>query len=483
MGRPPTKDHAFNEFGYSLAEIMIATAITAVVTLLGFQAYTFLNKETKDRVAELNSVQQFNLLTKDLLSFSESAGLSTLYLNVPVPIKNCEEGKPCLRQLKRVLADACTEGADCASSEKWLPVPEDKLPHQIKNQKCVQFYTDNFGQPENKKAFPDTEGSTEMVARFHDFSFTSTSEQFHFTWPLENENSTPLILLKVRNIGHYFSLNPGMSFSRDSLRSAASADVSLRAAVFDSNMTPAEVKLYEGYPVLFYGSQNQGHFAYYFISSVSSCRENRDACLEEIATKIYTSPSGGELPASMTAKITDSSYVLGLRPIEMDSPFFSDFYDRLNVPEGTGVTGCQYSWGGTQDPNNFLFPNGLLSVFDPSSPASDANPDARNYYNPTLYNKYAAYEMPGSSNRDPYGQLIPVDIIRYSVEKIQIGEGKERYDLVAQLWHATNIKKLVKISKLSAPFLFTRKLGTSEIGMEYSPKDTSEGGATAGDKP
>ena len=91
--------------------------------------------------------------------------------------------------------------------------------------------------------------------------------------------------------------------------------------------------------------------------------------------------------------------------------------------------------------------------------------------------------MPASSNKDPYGQLIPVDIIRYSVEKIEIGEGKSKYDLVAQLWHATNIKKLVKISKLSAPFYFTRKLGTNEIGMEYSPKDASESGATTGERP
>lgn len=475
MAPSHNRDQLLNEDGYTLAEIMVAAAITGLVTVLGLQAYNFLNKETKGKVAELNKIQEFNLLTKDMLSFSESAGLSTLYLNVPVRIKNCEEGKPCLRQLKQVTEESCEEGTTCPTVEKWITVPESKLPKQIKNQECAQFYRNSFGRLENKKAFPETEGSTEAISSFQNFNFTSTSEEFHLTWPLEDETSAPIVLLKVRNISHFLSLNPGMSFSRDSLKSTTSSDDNFRAAVFDSSMSPEEMSLYEGYPVLFYGSQDQSHFAFYYISSIKSCKgEEREQCLREIANKIYAPTSSeGTLPVTITSKITDSSYVIGLRPIDMETPYFQEVYSSLNVPTGTGPSGCEYSWGGTQDKSNYLFPNGRLSLFDPIVAVSDANPDSGGYYNPTLYNKYAAYEMPGSNSRDPYGQLIPVDFIRYSVEKTVIGPDKQRLDLVANLWHATKMKKQIKISKLDAPFYFTRKLGTSEIGIEYSPKDSN----------
>ena len=447
--------------GYTMVEISIATAILGILVMVGIQAYLYFNKGTQQKVAELSTIQQFNLLTKDMLGFSESAGLSTIYLNMPVRIQSCEAGRPCLRQRAMV-----------GTEEQWVDVATNEIPQIVRDEQCLQFYRDSHGKPLFKPAFPGATGSSEEISTFRDFNYTPGDKELALTWPMIDKNSAPFLLMKVRNVADFFSLNAGLSFSRDSLHSNFSDSSEFRAAVFDSSMSAEQAQQYVGYPMLFYGSQYQSHFGLYSATSIISCREDRDKCLQEIEAKIYKNPSGTGLPVSISSRITQNSFVISLRPIDQSASFFSEIYDRVNVPAGTSASGCQHAWGNKQDAAQYIFPNGLLSIYNSAVPASDVNTDSHNYYNPSSYNKYAAYEMANSSNQDPFAQLIPIDLIRYSIEPS--ARSNKGLDLVAQLWHATEVKKLLKISNLSAPFYFTRKLGSSEFGIEYSPKSSGE---------
>lgn len=457
--------------GYSLVEVMVGVGILGILVLVGLSAYQYFNKETQQKISELNATQQFALLTKDLLSFSESAGLSTLYLNMPIRVRDCEPGRPCLSERGTVPATDCPEGQQCPAVPGWVPVATDSIPRSLQNQPCTQFYRDSFGRLITKPAFPDTSTSFELTPSFRDFRHSSADRDLTLTWPLLDETSAPLLLLKVRSISSYFSLNGGMSFGRESLLSSANADPTMMTAVFDSEMSPKEAEGFVGYPMLFYGAQFQGHFAYYYAHSILACADNVEACLREVADKVYRNPDGGELPVSIRNSITARSFVINLRPIDQTSAFFSEIYSRVNVPAGEDLTGCHYSWGAKQEASQYLFPSGLLSIYNTNVPISEVNPDSRGYFNPTAYNKYAAYEMPNSSNQAPFAQLLPVDLIRYSIERTDSGGDRSpKRDLVARLWHATEEKKITKITNLTAPFYFTRKLGSSEFGIEYSPR-------------
>lgn len=461
--------------GYSLMEITVAVGITAIVALIGAQAFQYFNKQTKGKITELNTIQQFNLLTKDMLSFSESAGLSTLYFNMPVRLKNCEEGRPCVRHLKSVPVTDCPAGQTCPPRDQWSALTTEEIPAVVKDEQCLQFYRDSHGKPVDKPAFVNTSTATELAGTFRNFNYTSSGIEAFHTWPLVDETSAPLLIVKLKNVGDYFSLNSAMSIGRDFIRSNNGDQPAFRAAVFDSSMSASTAAKYVGTPMLFYGSQNQGHFAYYYAASILPCRDNREACLQEILTNIYDADA---ITPNIEAGITDQSFVIGLRPFDMTTSYFSEAVQRTNVPDE-----CKYSWAARQDASQYFFPNGLMSIWNPAVPDSDINPDTRNYYNPTSYHKYAAFSMPDGDRNPSFGQLLPVDFIRYGVEKIRLPRNKTRLDLVAHTWHETEEKKLTKITNLTNTFWFTRKLGSNEFGVDYSPKAERDTTTTTGVQP
>lgn len=441
------------EQGYGLTEIMVAMGISALVLLLGTQAYQYFTDQTKVELSKLDDVQQFNLLTKDMLGFSESAGLSTLYFNLPVKIKDCAPDTPCLNTLN--------------DDGSFSGVAEANLPDALRSQTCAQFFRDSFGVPVNKRAYTN---SLEMVASFRDYNANLAGRDLYFTWPMKDENSAPFTLLKLRDVSMFLTLAP-MQFGREHLFTSGADRFK---AVFKTTMPTEQIQKFQGYPFLFYGSKYQGHFGFYAARSVLTCKGQHQACLDAFTQGVYN-PATNAPPGTPFAlsDFTDDTVVMGLEKINMGgsdsgagpADFFGDLYARLNLPDD-----CQYSWGGTQNKAQWLFPSGMLSIFNPVDANKDVNADATGYYNLQLYNKHATIET-AASNTDPgkapYGYLVPVDIIRYSVESA--GVTNQHKALVARLWHLTEVKKLTKITHLKSPLYFTRKMGSSEFGIQYNP--------------
>lgn len=431
---------SFNQQGHSLAELVIASAISLGVALGGYHAYTYFNNQTKTELTKLSDVQQFNALTKDMLRFAESAGISTLYLNLPVAAKSCEDNRPCLRAL----------------SEAGAWENPTNVPGVVQSETCLQFFRDSLGKPINKHAYPPTDSkplSEELQGMFRNYNVITKTGETYFTWPLKDENSVPFLLMKVRDIGAHFKLvgTPKFQFDRANLRPGSTT------SVFESPLSPDQAKKFVGYPFVLYGSKNQGQFGIYVAHEIVPCRDDKLNCATILNNNMY---NGGYVEAD----ITNEMFVLDIRPIDMEKPFFAEIYSRLN--HGSD---CTFSWGGTQASSNYLFPNGLLSIYNSVNSAANINADSSKYYHPMLYNKHASIEAAIHDLGSPsYAYALPIDLIRYSVDKVGTTAGQTRYSLISQLWHLTDTKKLIKISHLKAPLWFSRKLGSSELGIWYN---------------
>ena len=433
--------HSSNQRGHSLAELVIASAITMLVAAGGFQAYSYFNDQTKRELTKLGDVQQFNALTKDMLRFAESAGISTLYLNLPIHVKNCEENKPCLRALDE--------------SGAWENTAA--LPAAGASETCLQFFRDSLGRPISRNAYPPTESkpaSEELLGTFRNYNVTSKTGETYFTWPLQDEKSVPFLLMKVRDLGAHFKLvgTPKFQFDRTNLIAGSTT------AVFESPLSAEQAKKFKGYPFVLYGSKNQGQFGVYVAHEITPCRDDKATCVTKLNSEMH---DGGYVEAD----ISNEMFVLDIRPLDMDKPFFSEIYSRLDLPGD-----CQFSWGGTQEASKYLFPTGLLSIHNAINSSANINADSSKYYNPMLYNKHASIEAAIHDLGSPaYAYALPIDLIRYSVEKQPATKTTvTRYSLVSQLWHLTDTKKLVKISHLKAPIWFSRKLGSTELGIWYN---------------
>lgn len=438
---------SFTQQGHSLAELVIASTISMGVALGGYHAYTYFNKQTKTELTKLSDVQQFNALTKDMLRFAESAGISTLYLNLPVAAKSCEDNKPCLRSL------------DAAGV--WEN-PTD-IPSAAQSETCLQFFRDSLGKPIDRHAYPPTDSkplSEELLGMFRNYNVINKTGETYFTWPLQNEESVPFLLMKVRDIGAHFKLvgTPKFQFDRANLRPGSTT------SVFESPLSPDQAKKFVGYPFVLYGSKNQGQFGIYVAHDIIPCRDDKLNCANILNSDMH---DGGYVEAD----ITNEMFLLDIRALDMESPFFSEIYSRLDLS-----TDCQFAWGGKQNPRQFLFPNGLLSIHNAVNSAANINADSSKYYHPMLYNKHASIEAAIHDLGSPsYAYALPIDLIRYSVEKLpSTSPGPARYSLISQLWHLTDTKKLVKISHLKAPLWFSRKLGSTELGIWYNISSSRE---------
>lgn len=437
--------HASNQRGHSLAELVIASAITIAIAAGGFKAYTYFNTQTKKELTKLSDVQQFNALTKDMLRFAESAGISTLYLNLPVEVRDCEDNKPCLRSLDE--------------SGNWQNNAQ--IPAAAQGETCLQFFRDSLGRPIHKNAYPPTESkpsSEEMIGTFRNYNITVKTGETYFTWPLQNEESVPFLLMKVRDVGAHFKLvgTPKFQFDRTNLVSGSTL------AAFESPLSADQAKKFIGYPFVFYGSKNQGQFGVYAAHDIISCRDNKASCASKLNSEMH---DGGYVEAD----ITNDMFLLDIQPLDMSRPFFSEIYSRLSIPSS-----CQFQWAGQQSSSEFLFPNGKLSIFNAVNSSANINPDGNKYFHPMLYNKHASIEAAVHDLGIPaYAYALPIDLIRYSVEKHSTKADADRFSLVSELWHLTETKKLVKISHLKAPIWFSRKLGSTELGIWYNFSSTT----------
>lgn len=431
--------------GFSLPEILIAMAILSVIVLGGMQAYNYFITQTTNEARKMDDLTEFNLLTKDLLKFSEGAGISTAFLNNPVRVSGCGTDEPCLRKL---------------ANEGFIDAPAGEIPSTIASNTCIQFYRDAKGKLEGKKAYGD-KNYTDKIYETRDIELVSNPEELYATWTLKDENSPPIMMMKMRETSTtlYYLRTAVTSLSRTN-----NASKNLQYAFFESESSVGDVKTLEGTPFLIYNSLYNSHYTIQYAEDIISCQEEFNACQKlskDISPLVPPETDDNRRDTIKTASGADypnKVFIIKFKPIDLNADFFKDVLTRQNLPAD-----CLTAWGeGRQPKEQYFFPSFTYSVWQEDSGAGDIGNDALNLLHLSHY--YTTRD--NSTTGKGLMVAVPIDIFRYRVDKAAFSN---RYSLVSELWHAAEIKQKVKISNLKGPFTMSRKIGSSELGIWYNP--------------
>ncbi len=405
-----------------------------VVVAGGFQAFQYFSKQTVTEAKKMDQISEFTALTKDLTNFTEGAGISTFYLNYPIKIKSCEntdkKTEPCIKELQ---------------GENF--VTPTNLPPILSNLTCLQFYKDAKGVLESKLAYPGKKEWKDKIWENRDIELT-TSQNLYATWVIKDQNSPPFLMMKSRDSSLY-------------LRQIKKAQVSLEKkdehqglmhSFFISEGDPDEINKLQRYPFLIYNTLYSNQYMIQEAEEIIHCKTRRSECLSFFSKiKFNFLGIGSDFPNKV--------FAIKFSPINFQGDFFKHIVDRQNLPSN-----CKGEWGdGKQEPSGYFFPSKIMSVTPDSS--DDKNELNQNPVNSLYLGKYAFTRGMDSLNDTAYVAL-PIDIITYKAEETAT---KGVYELVSLMWHPTEIKKRVKIHKLTTPITFTRKLGTQEFGVWYNP--------------
>lgn len=427
-----------NNKGFTLVEMVIAAGIMTVVVFGGFQAFQFFNSQTSKEAKKMDDISEFNALTKDLLSFTEGAGISTFYLNLPIKTQGCNDKEPCVRELV---------------GENFV-APTASIPSTLSANACMQFYKDAKGKIDSKLAYPgkhfmDKIWETKPIE-------LSLTQELYATWPLKDTTSPPFMMVKGRDSSLYLRQLSGRM-------QTGLGDHGVHA-FYETDANKENILKLKGYPFLTYSAMINNQYIIQYAHDIVSCADERSRCITLMKKVIDSSDAGywddPKISFDIDASFPTKVYAIEFRPIDFSNPFFSEILDRQQLP-----TPCLSSWGeGRQPVNGYYFPSVTPSV---SSPSADpvASVDLSVVPQNLLFlNKYSLDRL----NKSQKGMWVtlPIDIITFRVEQ---DAPETPLKLVSQMWHHTEIKKKTKIHSLKAPFIITRKLGSPEMGIWYNP--------------
>jgi prepilin-type N-terminal cleavage/methylation domain-containing protein len=435
-----------NEKGFTIVEMLIAAAIMVVVVMGGISAYNHFRSQTVVEISKMDDISQFNLLTKDLITFSEGAGISTFYLNMPIKTTNCTDDLPCVRQL----------------DNKNFVTPPGGVPNELSGKDCIQFYKDAEGKLESKLAYPGLATNKDKIWDNPEIELASMTQELYATWVLKDPTSPPFLMMKTRDSSVHLRLlrHPSITTTRTGNQNA----YNILYAAFESDSDVEVIKNLKGYPFLIYNSTYISHYTIQFAEDIIDCKSRLTECkniTKNIAPNDIQSSTQANFGPKVGASETNKVFLIKFSPIDFTQPFFQNIYTRNDVPAD-----CQSSWGGEgfQDSAQYLFPTKALSI---SADASDTGSDI---IGPTpvnvLHLNHYAVDKPFRDVQKGVMVALPIDIITFKIEQPTSADQK---NLVTELWHHTEIKKKTKIYNLKSPFILTRKLGSQELGIWYNP--------------
>jgi type II secretory pathway pseudopilin PulG len=504
-----TKNLIRSERGFSLVEIMVAGGIFSLVLLGALSAWKYFSSSSTTEYKKIGDLAEFNQLTRDLMRFTEGAGISTAYLNLPIGTANCNIDKdtnnpttPCIMKV----------------SEGGLILPEQsELPKQM-TKKCVQFFKDGRGNLSVQRAYPG-KPNNDLLIRIDDMSIKAPKSELVTVWPLVDENSAPFPMIKLHPGGIYLSMLKGpaeISRSKNMLATPAAPGggqstpaPKVEYAFFeypvydpDSSVMRANISkvlAYKNAPFLVYNTILTNHYTVRFAESIIHCGTGEVAtdnsseaskdCLQMLHKINFKTTFSRPLPGGQTllsedeilsldldikspATYSTNVFAVKLSPIDLTTPYFQDIVKKQNLPKE-----CMSAWDLNKQPvEEYFFPSKAYSVFSADNDISDdiGGSDPLNILHLSHY--YTGINLASMSSSLTKGMIVavPIDIATYSVRNNGEVNGQKSLSLVISKWHAgdmTDKEVVVRIPKLKGPFILTRRIGTSEMGMWYNPID------------
>lgn len=484
---------ADSQAGFSLTEIMVAMGIFSIVLFGAMNAYNFFTRQTSKEFKKMDNISEFNQLTKDLIKFTDGAGISTSYLNLPVKVKGCdydtENGwpkEPCLMKV--------VDG-------KLVPPKDEEIPSQLKG--CTQFYKDGRGSLVARRAYPGR-ARNDLVNVIEDKNVKpDASVELVAAWPLIDENSPPFLMLKSKEGGIYLSMLKGPPSEISRITNTANDNV--KHSFFEYNVIDPDpavmannienVKKLINVPFLIYNTFMTNHYTIQYAADIISCHLDPSAC-QKLLVQTSRDPNGtgsferdipnpsappatikqsndAALSADLDTKYPTNVFAVEFKAIDLNEPFFADIFKNQKLPST-----CLSAWDVTkQGASEYFFPSKAYSVFVPGTTLDDiGGTDPLNVLHLSHY--YTGLNLTGMSGSTAKGVMaaVPIDILTYRTV-LSAGSTPENKSvkLVARRWYAGGItedKDAIRIPVLKNPFMITRRIGSSEMGMWYNPVET-----------
>lgn len=421
---------------------MVAAGIMAVVVFGGFKAFQYFNSQTSKEAKKMDDISEFNALTKDMISFTEGAGISTFYLNMPIKTTGCNADEPCVRQLNNQI----------------FVTPSSTTPAALTSNECMQFYKDSKGVLDPKPAYPG-KPFQDKLWEFKELELTNADADLFATWIIKDQTSPPFLMMKSRDASLFLrQIKKPVQRSR----TGNEGFNNVKWSFFDSDAPLDVIKKLKGYPFLIYNTVFNNHYTIQYASEIKACNEDSTGCVNIMKDIVGNTGNWTDAAISSDSGATypDKVYAIKFEEMNFNAPFFKDIRDRQGLPSN-----CMSSWGeGKQAASDYFFPSRALSVSGDSSNAANditgPNPVNILHLNHYYVDKGLDVIQKGIM------VAVPIDIITFKAEpSVQTG----MFSLVSELWHATEIKKKTKIHVLKGPFTLTRKLGSPELGIWYNP--------------
>ena len=487
-----------------MTEVMVAGGILSLVLLSAGGAYRFFNKETKKEFQKMDKISEFNQLTRDLMKFTEGAGISTAYLNFPVRIRGCTfdsagfPKEPCVAKV--------VDGKLVAPSES-------DFPDQWKGAACTQFFKDGRGSLVQRRAYPG-KARNDLLNIIEDKQVKSNpSVELVAAWPMIDENSAPFLMLKQKDNAQYFTMLKGPPSEISKITDlAVNGGEGKQYSFFEVKVDDANsaveteninkvISSSLNVPFLIYNAFFTNHYTIQYVADIKSCRDNYSFCQKEL--KDISRTTGSDF--SRTGLSNDAALSLDLAT-NYPKNVFAVKFKAIELHEGSNVTDpyfrpifkdpatgvqrlpsdCLSAWDiNKQGVAEYFFPSKSYSISSTDAVSSDiTGSDPLNILYLSHY--YTSVGLAGISSATAKGVMVavPIDIITYRVLlKGNANTSTAVRNLIARRWYppgTTPLKDALRIQHLQNPFVVTRRIGTPEMGIWYNPvkQDASSSGGT-----
>lgn len=443
-----------NQAGFSMIEVMFAVGLLAMV-LYSFYKLPVMFKHNESKVVSIVTKDRlFKGFSQGFIEVAERSDVAMRFQNLPIPTA-CAPRKPCVRELTSdgVFADA-----------------------SVSEIGSIQFLRDEYGELDARPAAGPSSPSRVRIRKPFAFSSQLLNGEFYATWPMFDETTEPLVLMKRSAVPDHFFMDDMFANSNRDLN---------RWVIVRGTRPGIDVKAIENRPMLVYNVNDFAHYTVQRVAEAKECKANNNQFMDECYARAAEFAPGFNRDTTLFSR--DGSPTV-------DTPFRDmDFY--LVRLETYGISDLQYTvpttaasnrdpsrnflpfpgiapsgWGGGQDAGLYLFPTQVLSLFEEGSSVASSDLVA-----PVDAKRFGHYLHVLGSDYNGKIAFLPIDIVSYRIEKqmvtndqgLSVEDKQKRKILVLHtLGSQSSVVALADIGKDDV-IMFARKLGRSELAVYH----------------
>lgn len=406
-----------NQKGFTLVEVITATAILGVVVVIVMNLIK--NQQKNEKNIEDSSGRVMDLTTTGTYfqSIASNAGLSQFFMHLPVKNKQCSESDPCVR--------------------KWNPTTrtfENQQPSTLAAFNSVEFFRDSSAQLEHLPLQNQNyiSGSLHLITSEEFIYMPADGNDYYTTWPLLNEKSQAFVAM-VKDSSHFFT------FTKQ-LQKASTTSSPYKFTLLKSKSNDVNEDAFKNKIFLTYSSLNLKHYFLKQNNTFENCTNNKCSTEQQNINSSFP----------LATLSNEPYYKFEFSNLKTSTPLYKKFPD-LSYASTTN------NWVGQ---NNFLFfPHASYSIINKVGNIGDFAPNSN-------------VDIKALSHSSVTDQMItmPVSFVFYNLKAGPVKMIKNRkqktYNLVEERFFDVNNKvERVLLTDITGKVYFARKLGSTTLSL------------------